>query len=332
MVFGLTSCTSQADIDNAVNSATATLNEQITTLEADIADKEAKIATLESEKAALIREKEALDAEITALETKNGTLTAENAALNAMVTELEASITAKDTEIANLNSSIATLTAEKQALTNKVSELEKENKELEDRVENLLNCARGNHEPIYTANADGLTHSATCCQHCDAEITGEPEAHTFGTDNTCICGVLDAIEMTNNQLNATIAELLSAGERDIYVVLAADAPAEMITAIRRAICDTEGVANGSIHLTLAGVTAIPVHDEWNPATAIFEDVYDDITEAVRQLASISLPDVVTIGNGAFKACSELTSLYAPKVQTVGKRAFPYGLMISTATP
>ncbi len=180
MVFGLTSCAlfMQDDIDDAVNEATAHLNEQITALEADIAAKAAKIATLESEKAALIREKEALEAEIAALETSNGTLTAEKAALNAIVAQLEANINEKDAKIASL-------TAEKQALTDKVAELEDENKTLEDEKSGLekenatlKNCLAGKHvidtqgEISYTWSKDYSTCTATgVCVHCENEAT-----------------------------------------------------------------------------------------------------------------------------------------------------------------
>lgn len=54
MVLGLTACKSQDDIDNAVNQATAPLNEQITALQADIAEKTAKIAALEGERPRLL--------------------------------------------------------------------------------------------------------------------------------------------------------------------------------------------------------------------------------------------------------------------------------------
>ncbi len=140
MVFGLTACGgyTQDDIDNAVNDATATLNEQITALEADIADKTTKIATLEGEKTALATEKDELEAdiqeieaEVTALETEKATLEAEVAALEeekaSLITDkatLEASITAKNNEIANLTSSISVLNTEKANLTARVTELE----------------------------------------------------------------------------------------------------------------------------------------------------------------------------------------------------------------
>lgn len=67
--------------------------------------------------------------------------------------------------------------------------------------------------------------------------------------------------MSADALNAAVTNLLSVGHTNITVTLAADAPVEMITAIRRALRDTEGVADGSINLTLKGVTAIPDHSD-----------------------------------------------------------------------
>ncbi len=49
MVFGLTACTSQDDIDNAVNSAMSDLNDKISKLEGQIADLEDQIEALEFE-------------------------------------------------------------------------------------------------------------------------------------------------------------------------------------------------------------------------------------------------------------------------------------------
>lgn len=153
MVFGLTACGgfTQDDIDNAVNSATATLNEQIAELNADIAEKEAKITTLEGEKATLTTEKGELEADITALEAEKADLEADKAELEDEVetletekkalsdenAELEASITAKNTEIATLNSSITSLTEEKATLTTKVSELNAEITTLNERITEL---------------------------------------------------------------------------------------------------------------------------------------------------------------------------------------------------
>ncbi len=201
-------------------------------------------------------------------------------------------------------------------------------------------CGASAGEPVdhiyeYTYNTTD-THSFTCTV-CD--ISGK-EDHTF-TDSTCtVCGLIDATEMTADSLKATVAKVLSEGKTDITVSLAANAPAKMFTAIRRAICDTEGVADGSIHLTLAGVTAIPKQsDQTDDYSLIFGNVnFDengsnlDQHESVTQLASVNLPDVLTIGAKAFEGCQYLTALTAPKVQTIGKYAFVYTGLTSINLP
>ena len=105
----------------------------------------------------------------------------------------------------------------------------------------------------------------------------------------------------------------------------------MFTAIRRALIDTEGVVDGSINLTLTGVTTIPNQSELlQNGSPIFGEViqdengeYLDASECVLELNSVSLPDVLTIGKCAFICCKKLTSIYAPKVQTLGNKAFGY---------
>ena len=136
--------------------------------------------------------------------------------------------------------------------------------------------------------------------------------------------VVDATAMNADQLNAAVTKALEAGETDIEVTLKPDAPAEMITAIRRAICDTEGVADGSINLTLKGVTTIPGTTNWDgvafgPRNAQWDENNVEIVshEEVTQLASVNLPDVTEIGAQAFLDCSNLTSITAPKVQSIG---------------
>ncbi|MBQ7115568.1 MAG: dockerin type I repeat-containing protein, partial [Clostridia bacterium] len=132
------------------------------------------------------------------------------------------------------------------------------------------------------------------------EIVSKTEGHKY-IDGVCaVCG----LTMTAEELKAVVAQQLAAGETDIEVALAPDAPAEMITAIRRAICDTEGVADGSIHLTLKGVTTIPGTTNWDGVAFGPGDIYDEAgkivdQELVTQLASINLPDVTEIGAQAF---------------------------------
>ena len=134
-----------------------------------------------------------------------------------------------------------------------------------------------------------------------------------------LSNTVDATTMSADALNAAVTNLLSVGHTNITVTLAADAPVEMITAIRRALRDTEGVADGSINLTLKGVTAIPDHS-------------DNVQDKVLELNSINLPDVVTIGKKAFYGCENLVFVTAPKVQTIGEIAFAATALTSVEFP
>lgn len=156
------------------------------------------------------------------------------------------------------------------------------------------------------------------------KVTPWEEKEIDGGVATEALSSINATAMTPDKLNAAVAKALEEGETDITVTLKPDAPAEMITAIRRAICDTDGVADGSIHLTLKGVTTIPGTTNWDavafgPRNAQWDENNVEIVshEEVTQLASINLPDVTAIGAQAFYICSNLTSITAPKVQSIG---------------
>lgn len=166
------------------------------------------------------------------------------------------------------------------------------------------------------------------------------EGDHYYVDNVCACGKLETIDataMTADELKAAVADQLAAGETDITVTLKPDASAEMVTAIRRAICDTEGVADGSINLTLKGVTTIPGTTNWDGVAFGPGDIYDEAgeivdQELVTQLASINLPDVTEIGAQAFYFCENLVSVSAPKAQTIGAQALGYTALTSVEFP
>ena len=156
------------------------------------------------------------------------------------------------------------------------------------------------------------------------KVTPWEEKEIDGGVATEALSSINATAMTPDKLNATVTKALEEGETDITVTLKPDAPAEMITAIRRAICDTDGVADSSIHLTLKGVTTIPGTTNWDgvafgPRNAQWDENNVEIVshEEVTQLASVNLPDVTAIGAQAFLDCSNLTSITAPKVQSIG---------------
>ena len=136
---------------------------------------------------------------------------------------------------------------------------------------------------------------------------------------------VDATGMTAENLKTAVAELLAASRTEITVTLSTDASAEMFTAIREALVEAN-IADGSVDLTLSGVTAVPGN-----CFGIIES--SETPEFhVKELKSISLPDVVTIGEGAFEQCRYLTSLYAPNVQSVGERAFIATSLIAVELP
>ena len=198
---------------------------------------------------------------------------------------------------------------------------------------------------IFTDNGDG-THSYTCA--CGAAVAEVP--HTLDvTTGKCVCGadmtaIATVTDGTNTcyaadaaTLNQAVTAILETGSRTFTVELPADAEAGMITAIRRAICDTEGVADGSIHLTLKGVTSIPGTTNWDGVAFGTGDIYDEAgefvdLELVTQLASINLPDVTEIGAQAFYHCENLVSVSAPKAQTIGAQAFGYTALTSVEFP
>ena len=142
---------------------------------------------------------------------------------------------------------------------------------------------------------------------------------------------IDATTMDATALNEAVISVLESGVTNIEITLTAEPEATMFTAIRRALIDTESVADGSISLTLYGVTTIPLHCErGTEGSPVFGEVIEDENgnpldepENVYELNSISLPDVLTIGNRAFCGCENIAKLYAPQVQTIGDWAFSY---------
>ncbi len=223
MVFGLTACTSQEDIDNAVNSATAPLNGQITALEADIADKTAKISTLEGEKTALTTEKGELEADVTALEAEKATLEADKAELEADLATLEAekkalsdenaaleaSITAKNTEIATLNSSVASLEAEKTTLNGRVTELEGTITEKNATIADL----EADVETLSSAKADLeaqiTTLNGTIAEKNDEIATLNSSISALNTEKANLTARVSALEASITAKDTQIAELNS---------------------------------------------------------------------------------------------------------------------------
>lgn len=147
---------------------------------------------------------------------------------------------------------------------------------------------------------------------------------------------INATSMTTDQLKAAVAAELEAGKTDITVAMTSTPEVAMFTAIRNALINTDGVEDGSINLTLKGVTVIPDHTAVgsNPSFVFGPDgTIDEYNpECVTQLASVYLPDVLSIGTNAFGYCKNLTSITAPKLQTVGTGAFNHAGLTSVNLP
>ena len=126
--------------------------------------------------------------------------------------------------------------------------------------------------------------------------------------------IINATAMDATALNEAVVNALELEYTDLTVTLAAEPESEMYAAIRRALIDTEGVVDGSINLTLKGATVMPDHSiELQDGSIAFGEIWQDENgetlnnpEQVLELHSISLPDMLTIGEGAFEGCGNLT--------------------------
>lgn len=152
--------------------------------------------------------------------------------------------------------------------------------------------------------------------------------------------IINATAMDATALNEAVVNALELEYTDLTVTLAAEPESEMYAAIRRALIDTEGVVDGSINLTLKGATVMPDHSiELQDGSIAFGEIWQDENgetlnnpEQVLELHSISLPDMLTIGESAFEGCGNLTSINAPKVQTIGKYALSETALTSVEFP
>lgn len=142
----------------------------------------------------------------------------------------------------------------------------------------------------------------------------------YYVDNVCACGKLytiDATAMTADELKAAVADQLAAGKTNINVALAADAEQEMFSAIWTAFSESTA-ADGSINLTISGAKTVPDYGFFDNDN-YFENGEKNI--AGDKLKSLTLPDVETIGDFAFSACTYLESVNLPQVVTIGECAF-----------
>lgn len=107
-----------------------------------------------------------------------------------------------------------------------------------------------------------------------------------------------------------VAAALKAGKTELKLELPAEPSDEIFKAIRRALLETEEVADGSIKMTLWGAEVIGEN--------AFGYHADLTNEWVNELSSVSLPDAIEIKNDAFYGCHELQTFSAPKAKTLGR--------------
>ncbi len=179
----------------------------------------------------------------------------------------------------------------------------------------------------HTGGISTCTEKAICTACGTAYGELNPDNHTFD-DGVCACGMIDATEMTADELKATVSQLLAAGKTDITVTLKPDADADkypdskttMQYAIRSALSNST-VADGSVNLTIKGLKVVldgflGPYDYWN------EEIGDYVEEAaVTKVKSITLTDATEIDWGAFRDCTSLLSVSAPNVSYIALEAF-----------
>lgn len=124
-----------------------------------------------------------------------------------------------------------------------------------------------------------------------------------------------------------LGEYARAGVKNISVKLASDASDDMLTVFRTAL-DSEDIADGSINLTVSGVTAIPDYFLGYYDNGLIHDEFE-YHLPVDKLRTVSLPNVTSIGKNAFFYCSTLESVDAPCLTAVGDCAFVYCIALKS---
>lgn len=114
---------------------------------------------------------------------------------------------------------------------------------------------------------------------------------------------------TSDDITSVVADALNAGCTTLDITLPADAGVDMFQGITAALA-ADGIAEGSIDLTINGATTVPEYA-----------IVDKEDYSLPSLKSITLPDVTEIGDYAMCNCKNLISVSAPKCEILGKNAF-----------
>lgn len=119
--------------------------------------------------------------------------------------------------------------------------------------------------------------------------------------------------MTYEEMYNTIATPLKEGDTRLTITLPGEPSDETFKAIRRALIETQEVADGSIDMTLYGAKVI--------GEEAFGYHADLNNEWINELKSVTLPDAVEIKGYAFYGCKGLVAFSAPEANTLGVNVF-----------
>ena len=127
----------------------------------------------------------------------------------------------------------------------------------------------------------------------------------------------DATNMNASNLKTQMIAAINKNITTFIITMPDDDNSSLFTALREALT-IDGIPNGSIDLTLAGVTQIPENAFYYVGHL---QGYEEI--CANSLKSVTLPDVTKVGEHAFYSCKYMSSLSAPEVLTVEDDAFSY---------
>ena len=358
-MLGLASCVKEEDVNSAIDpvkTEVSALSDSLDALETKLETLEIKLAEVNGEIEALDGELENLDGELsslkTALEENKTLLEGEIKSLKSeiqLLKEADAGILADvatlETKVEGLEQSVQNLQTTVQAVTARVEKNESDIAGILERLDALEKenailkaCLNGEHELTisYEWTETDCTALFSCgnCAHVGKEksstflgLGGYREA-TFENEalEKQIYGhideaVIDATELSAEEIGEMVSLVLSLGGRNIHTVLKEEASYAELYAIRLAIEGDEEVADESVHLTLAGILELPNHDSDDETKYTFGSVSKGgDSEDFKEISTLTLPDATTVGDRSFYH-SSVSKLVAPNLETVGEYAF-----------